>query len=233
MTNRIFKEASKDVIAHTATSRVLAENSMMNDWVGFCTDDIWPVNLPLLPSPCPSPFSKSQTKQHLEAASRTIAALELNSSASEPTQARFCVANNTTDIEPMFATFGKDPARAKRMGGAMVSLSGGEGYEVSYLIQNYPWSAIDDISGTVVDVGGSHGFVCVDLAKRFQKMNFVVQDLPKTIASTPKLEGEIGERVRFMVHDFYTPQPVKGADVYLFRWILHDQADKYAIKMLR
>jgi hypothetical protein len=44
MTNRIFKEVSKGVVAHTAASRVLAENSMMNDWVGFCTDDIWPVS---------------------------------------------------------------------------------------------------------------------------------------------------------------------------------------------
>jgi hypothetical protein len=134
----------------------------------------------------------------------------------------------------MFATFGKDPVRAKRMGGAMVSLTGGEGYEVSHLIDNYAWSAIDDVSGTVVDVGGSHGFVCIDLAKRFKNIRFVVQDLPKTIASVPKpLEGDIGEWITFMAHDFYTPQPIKGADVYLFRWILHNQADKYAIKMLR
>jgi hypothetical protein len=60
MTNRIFKEVSQGVVAHTAASRVLAENSVMNGWVGFCTDDIWPVGSPppLFPSPFPSPRFK-------------------------------------------------------------------------------------------------------------------------------------------------------------------------------
>ena len=65
------------------------------------------------------------------------------------------------------------------------------------------------------------------------KMSFVVADLLKTFASALKLEEEIGERVEFMVHDFYNPQLVEGADLYLFRWILRNQADKYAIEMLR
>ena len=209
MTNRIFVEVSPGVVAHTAGSRVLAEDPAMNDWVGFCVDDMWP------------------------AASKTVAALELNPSASEPTQTGFTFANNTTDVEPMFVTFGKSPLRAKRMGGAMVSLTGGEGYEVSYLLDNYDWASIDAISGTVVDVGGSHGFVCVDLAKRYKNMKFVVQDLPKTVNSAPKLDDEIKDRITFQAHDFHTVQPVKGADVYFYRWILHNQADKYAISMLK
>ena len=36
-----------------------------------------------------------------------------------------------------------------------------------------------------------------------------------------------------MGHDFFNPQPVKHADVYLFRWILHNWADPYAVKLLR
>lgn len=36
-----------------------------------------------------------------------------------------------------------------------------------------------------------------------------------------------------MAHDFFTEQPVKGADVFLLRCILHDWSDKYAIKILR
>ncbi|KAF4621959.1 hypothetical protein G7Y89_g14385 [Cudoniella acicularis] len=40
MTNRIFKEVSPDVVAHTAASRVLAEDGAMNDWVGFATNDL-------------------------------------------------------------------------------------------------------------------------------------------------------------------------------------------------
>jgi len=209
MTNRIFKEVSPGVVAHTAASRVLAEDKMMNDWVGFCVEDMWP------------------------AASQTVPAIELNPAASEATQTGFCLANNTTDVEPMFATFGKSPLRAKRMGGAMVSLTGGEGYELSYLLDNYDWASLDAKAATIVDIGGSHGFVCVALAERYPNLKFVVQDLPKTVASAPKLADEIASRITFQAHDFHTAQPVKGADVYLYRWILHNHSDKYAVNMLR
>ena len=34
-------------------------------------------------------------------------------------------------------------------------------------------------------------------------------------------------------HDFLTPQPVKDADVFVLRAILHDWSDKYCIQILR
>jgi O-methyltransferase domain len=143
------------------------------------------------------------------------------------------MANKTTDVEPMFVTMGKSPLRAKRFGGAMASLTGGEGYELSYLLANYDWQSIDAASGTVVDVGGSHGFVCTALAAQHPNMKFVVQDLPKTVSSAPALPEALASRVTYQAHDFFTPQPVRDGAVYLFRWILHNQADKYAIKMLQ
>lgn len=170
---------------------------------------------------------------NIKAASRVVDAIKLNPSASEPAQTGFCFANNTTDIEPMFATFGKSPERAKRMGGAMNSLTGGEGYEVSYLVNNYDWARIDAISGTVVDIGGSHGFVSTEIAQRFKNINFIIEDLPKTVQSAPKPPGEIGNRISFQAHDYHTLQPIKGADIYLYRWIMHNQSDPYAINMLR
>jgi hypothetical protein len=35
------------------------------------------------------------------------------------------------------------------------------------------------------------------------------------------------------VHDFFTEQPQKNADVYILRWILHNWSDKEAIQILR
>jgi hypothetical protein len=43
MTNHIFKEVSPNVVAHTAASKVLAEDPMINEWVGFCLEDLWDV----------------------------------------------------------------------------------------------------------------------------------------------------------------------------------------------
>jgi hypothetical protein len=118
----------------------------------------------------------------------------------------------------MFTTMGGDRDRAARFGGAMMSLTGGEGYEPFYVIDNYDWKAINDQpgGGLIVDIGGSHGFICIELAKKFSNLKFVVQDLQRTIDSAPVLDGELKERVSFMVHDFHTLQPIKGADSMYF-----------------
>ncbi|KAI1110868.1 S-adenosyl-L-methionine-dependent methyltransferase [Nemania sp. NC0429] len=86
---------------------------------------------------------------------------------------------------------------------------------------------------TMVDVGGSHGSVAIHVAERFPNMSCVVQDLPDTVADgESRLPPHLKGRVTFMAHDFFTPQPV-SADVYYFRSIFHNWADKYCIKILR
>lgn len=157
----------------------------------------------------------------------------------------------------MFATLGRDAARARRMGQAMTSLTSGEGYEISYLVGHCDLADVDAAGGTFVDVGGSHGFVCVDLARRWRNVRFVVQDLPATVASAPALDVLCGgggggggdddddvqkqaaaaaaaaARISFMAHDFFTEQPVRGAAVYFFRWIMHNHSTPYAVRILR
>jgi hypothetical protein len=191
MTNNLFTEPSPGVIAHTAASKLLAEDAALQAWVGFNGEDIFP------------------------SAGKVLTALKTYPEATSLVRTGFNFANDTVDKEPMFVTFGKDPVRAKRMGGAMVSLTGGEGYEVAHLVNNYDFSGVDGNSGVFVDIGGSHGFVCVDLGKKYKKMKFVVQDLPKTVDSAPKPiseDAQVAERIEFMAADFFQEQPVKDAD---------------------
>ncbi|KAL8350943.1 hypothetical protein RB598_005954 [Gaeumannomyces tritici] len=134
----------------------------------------------------------------------------------------------------MFATFSRQPARAHRLGHALSSMTGGEGYEVHHLVQGSAkvLGDVDLRGGTLVDVGGSHGFVSVDLARQHRRMRFIVQDLPRTIESAPNPVSEDGDatrRIEFTAHDFFTDQVVKGADVYLLRWILHNHSKPYAV----
>ena len=42
MTYRIFREPRKGVVAHTAASRVLANNPAMRDWIGMVSEEMWP-----------------------------------------------------------------------------------------------------------------------------------------------------------------------------------------------
>lgn len=39
--------------------------------------------------------------------------------------------------------------------------------------------------------------------------------------------------IKWMVHDYFTPQPVVGADVYLYRFVFHNLYDEKAIDVLR
>lgn len=114
----------------------------------------------------------------------------------------------------------------------MSLFSTGEGYKPLHLLDNYQWAAIG--KGTVVDVGGSDGVFGIAIAQRFPDLHCIVQDRPDVIAeSAKKIPNELVDRVTFMAHDFFTTQPIKNADVYLFRWIFHDWSDKYSINILR
>ncbi|KAJ4018180.1 hypothetical protein NW766_004258 [Fusarium irregulare] len=191
MTNKIFQEPMPGFISHTAASKILAEDANLQAWVGLNGEDFFP------------------------AGAHTLEALRADPAATSLTRTGFNHAWGTVDKEPMFATFAKDLPRGKRFAVAMASLTGGEGYEVGYFVENYDFSEVNNNEGTFVDVGGSHGFVCVDLARKWDKMKFVVQDLPKTISSAPNpiCEDEgVTQRISLQAHDFFTQQPIKGAD---------------------
>ncbi|KAB5560046.1 O-methyltransferase-domain-containing protein [Coniochaeta sp. 2T2.1] len=213
ITNHIFREPTPGVIAHTAASRCMAEDEDMQAWIGFNTEDIFP------------------------ASAHVLQALRTYPEAVHLTQTGFNFAFGTVDQEPMFVTFGKDPVRAKRMGRAMASLTGGEGYETKYVVEGgYDFTEIDRRGGTFVDVGGSHGFACVEVGRRYRNMRFVVQDLPKTVETAPKPiceDEQVAERIRLEAHDFFTEQTLKDADVYFFRWIMHNYSTPYAIKLIK
>jgi trans-aconitate methyltransferase len=98
-----------------------------------------------------------------------------------------------------------------------------------HLTDGWSWAALPS-PATVVDLGGSHGDAAFALAQKYANLHIIVQDLPEIVADSKTRDGV---KVEFMVHDFFTEQPVKDADVYFFRWIMHNWTDKYAIEILR
>lgn len=86
----------------------------------------------------------------------------------------------------------------------------------------------DPSTALLVDVGGGRGQMCRAFRNRFPKLpgRVVVQDLPNTVSSS-------GEGIEAMPHDFFTPQPVKGAKIYYIRHVLHDWPDGKAESILR
>ena len=64
------------------------------------------------------------------------------------------------------------------------------------------------------------------LARKFPELNITVQDLPKVKpVFEANLPEDVKDRVSFVEHDFFQPQPVQ-ADFYIFKMILHDWPDQ-------
>lgn len=187
----LFSEPHANTFAHSPSSLVFAQDAKLQAAVGFHLTDIFP------------------------AAARTLDALTTYPEADSSLRTGFTLANDTVDKEPIFATIAKDAVRAKRVAMAMASFNGSEGYEMRHLVDHVDLRGADASGGTFVDMGGSHGFVCVEMAKRWRGMKFVVQDLAGSIATAPKHvteDRQVLERITFMAHDFFTEQVVKNAD---------------------
>lgn len=113
------------------------------------------------------------------------------------------------------------------------------------LSTHFPWSDLPATGGSrslVVDVGGSKGHVSLHLARIFPDLKFIVQDLPEVIDGAanqplPSLtqddDAAIKDRIEFVPHNMFEEQPIKDADVYLLRYVLHDWGDKYCIDIIR
>ncbi|KAI0470511.1 putative O-methyltransferase [Xylariaceae sp. FL0804] len=208
MAQHIFCEPRPSVVAHTAASRLLVEDQGLYNWLRFSTDDLW------------------------HAAYHTGNAMARWPGSEEPNQTGYSLANDT-DLD-MFRFFTQNPERERRFAAAMRFFTERPGLEPRHVVEGYPWDQIPE-DGTVVDVGGSHGIVCIELARRFSQLRFVVQDLDEKVVREAEAQrpSDVSERVRYMAHDFFKPQPVRGADVYFLRAVLHNWSDTYAVKILQ
>lgn len=132
----------------------------------------------------------------------------------------------------IFTELSKSPARFDRFANAMAAISDSEGFEPEILVKAFPWEEMG--AKRFVDIGGSHGKLGIALAQNSRDTTCIVQDLSEVVAEGKcKLPASLTGRVIFMVHDFFTEQPIKEADVYFLRWVLHDWSDTYCVKILR
>ncbi|KAI8944221.1 S-adenosyl-L-methionine-dependent methyltransferase [Xylaria longipes] len=203
---RVFEEPRPGVIVHSAASRLLAEDPGVHDYIATCSDELW------------------------QAAAQTCNAMTRFPGSQEPTETGFSLANNTD--KSMYQYLSDYPGRSARFANMMRGFTGGSAFDIRYITDFYDWA--QHSSGTIVDVGGSQGFVCVALARKFPTLSFVVQDLDPVIKDARKRAlPDVASRISFMVHDFFETQPVSGAEVYFFRWIFHNWSDKYCIEILK
>jgi hypothetical protein len=160
------------------------------------------------------------------AAPRIVDAMAKWPGSEEPEHTAWVLANNAT--ESLAKEIVKYPERLRRLPGAMQMAESGDGLQPKYCVDYLDWTNVH----TFVDVGGAGGSVCFEVARKAPSVKCIVQDQPFIIAMANP-PADVASHIEYTSHDFFTPQPVKGADIYFMRWILHDWSDKYALKILR
>lgn len=82
-------------------------------------------------------------------------------------------------------------------------------------------------------MGGSSGFVSAALAAQFPDLTFEVQDYQHTIEQgRQQLPPALQERVEFVTHNFFDPQPTTG-DIYIMRHICHNWSNANSAKIMQ
>ena len=130
--------------------------------------------------------------------------------------------------------------------------------EISTVVpKGFPWETLSE--GTmIVDVGGGHGTACREIMKKNPLLKFTIQDLPGATegAITVSTSIDISKferiyrpstqywnqlepkaiqdgRVTVQAHDFFTPQPVKDADIFLLKSVLHNWPNPKVVEILK
>ncbi|KAI1204465.1 S-adenosyl-L-methionine-dependent methyltransferase [Annulohypoxylon truncatum] len=85
---------------------------------------------------------------------------------------------------------------------------------------------VDGDASAFVDIGGSTGQMLEEFRDRVPeyKGRLVLQDTSDVISAAAAGLGN-DTRIELQVHDFFAPQPIKGARAYFMHFILHDWPD--------
>ncbi|KAF7314104.1 Methyltransf-2 domain-containing protein [Mycena chlorophos] len=118
----------------------------------------------------------------------------------------------------------------------------------------FDWGSLP-AGSQIVDVGSGNGQVSLHIARKYPELRIVNQDLASQIAGAEQywrqnlpshidqdlveFQGKFSPArcsyhpIIMIAHDFFTPQPVKDADIFLLRYITHNWQDDKVVQILQ
>lgn len=206
----IFDENPVGYVRHTAASRMLLNPGMIA-WLGH------------------------QFEEMLPASASLAASFERYPNIESDRETAFSIAHSGEQLKTYWEVLESTPGRVKRFSDALeyITSSSGPG-DFRPVVACYDWKKFG--ATTLVDVGGSSGRVSACIAEYADPgLKFIVQDLPELEEESNSTIVALGmkDQITFQPHNFFEPQPIKDAKVYVYRQILHDWPDKMAVEILR
>ncbi|GAB7347679.1 hypothetical protein MBLNU459_g5246t1 [Dothideomycetes sp. NU459] len=231
MTNHWFCEPEPGRVAHSAMSSLIVTDDRIYGQIGYQTEVVFP------------------------SAAKVVEATERFGSSESHSNAAFNVAWDTEMQSMKWAM--EDPVKAGWFAGLMKTYQQSSPFRMDHVVNGYDWKGLGagllvDVSATFpfrpdshekalnilieacYQVGGNTGGVSIAIAQVAPDLKFIVQDQAGPVAKgEADLPASLKDRVSFHAHDFFTPNPVKEADAFLLRFILHDWPDEDALTILR
>ncbi|KAI9712183.1 MAG: hypothetical protein M1828_001744 [Chrysothrix sp. TS-e1954] len=218
MTSNCLTETSEGRLTHNALSRSIVEDRHLSHWLYYIVEHTVPLMGCLIP------------------------AVEKWGISRESNHTAYNV-HRETEL-PFFQFLKTRPAWSAEFDTYMESQAVmNSGTHIDHLLNGFDWASLG--KATVVDVsptyrmkvGGNAGATSMTLARTFPNLQCTIQDLEAPIkaarSNLANLPADIAQRIEVQEHDFFTSQPVLGADVYLLRMILHDWKNAEAIEILK
>ena len=128
--------------------------------------------------------------------------------------------------EPIFEYMSKNPRTAEIFDAAMSSIHGREALP---MLQAYDFSGFKKVA----DIGGGNGSTLIALLEKYPEAEGILFDLEHVIKRSQANIKSAGleSRCECVDGDFFSAIP-EGADLYLFRHIIHDWNDEQCVTIL-
>ena len=205
MSYYMFAEKRPGFVSHSSITRLFLEDSALQDCTGWTLEDLLPAFMGITD------------------------ALQDYPAADDPSKTGYMKGHNC-NTPSFWLHLSQDQERTRRFHNCMSKAMAGPEWSMDHLTDNFPWTSVGGGTGTVVDVGGGLGEAATAIARKAPRLKVIVEDRPEAVKD---VKAEDGVNVEFMGVDFLAAQPVEGADVYLFRAVLHNWPDSWAVRILR
>ncbi|THU85060.1 S-adenosyl-L-methionine-dependent methyltransferase [Dendrothele bispora CBS 962.96] len=231
-THHCYREVEPDVFANNRVSSTLDTGKSIEN---LTADPSTKYESSAFPALC-NLHLDIDAKCNVAARAEALKDAEYTQSGDELTKTVFGQAMNTSLSFWEFLALPEQQQRQRNFTRALQGFTAMQPADLIFKVLD--WPSISP-AAKVVDVGGGIGTTTTPLIKKYSGYTVVIQDLPHIVEEGKKLymtemyEEITRGKLQFQGYNFLNQQPIKDADVFVMKGILHNWPDSYNGIILR